>query len=134
LSASVPVLLVEDEAVLLLHLEDVLEEAGFAVASASDGQQAIDLIAAWNQEYVGLITDIRLGQGQDGWEVAREARKRNPSIAVIYMTADSAADWSVRGVPNSQVLQKPFVDIQLLTALSHQLNKIDSDPDLGSTL
>ena len=33
------------------------------------------------------------------------------------MTGDSAADWSAEGVPNSVMLQKPFAEAQLLTAM-----------------
>jgi len=36
----------------------------------------------------------------------------------VYVTADSAADWPVKGVPNRVVVQKPCAGAQLLTALS----------------
>ncbi|MCW1402286.1 hypothetical protein OKA06_08095 [Novosphingobium sp. MW5] len=66
----------------------------------------------------GLATDIRLGDGPDGWEVAHYARKKYPDIAVVYMTGDSAAQWSAEGVPNSILLTKPFPEAQLLTAMA----------------
>jgi hypothetical protein len=43
-------------------------------------------------------------------------------MPVIYMTGDSAAQWSANGVPNSVLLRKPFVDAQLTTALATLLN------------
>jgi hypothetical protein len=40
------------------------------------------------------------------------------------MTGDSAYLWSAHGVPNSVLLQKPFVDAQLITALANLLNNV----------
>jgi CheY-like chemotaxis protein len=65
-----------------------------------------------------LITDIKLGSKMNGWEVARHARQTYPGIAVVYMSGDSAADWTAEGVPNSVMLQKPFATAQVTTAIS----------------
>ncbi len=42
------------------------------------------------------------------------------------MSGDSATDWAAQGVPKSIMLQKPFVEAQLLTAISSLLIEIDS--------
>jgi len=119
---QVLLLLVEDEPLLRLASGDTLEEAGFAVAFACDGSQAIVALGNHDPPLAGLITDIRLGSGADGWEVARRAREINPLLPVVYITGDSAADWPARGVPNSLILQKPFADAQLVAAISSLLN------------
>lgn len=41
---------------------------------------------------------------------------------VVYMSGDSAEDWSSKGVPNSIMLSKPFAPAQLVTAISNLLN------------
>src|SRR5205807_2564115 len=69
-------------------------------------------------ELSGLVTDIRLPGGSDGWEIARHARELRSDLPIVYTTADSAADWPVKGVPNSVVVQKPYAGAQLLTAIS----------------
>ena len=119
---QVLLLLVEDEPLLRLASGDTLEEAGFAVAFACDGSQAIVALGNQDLPLAGLITDIRLGSGADGWEVARRAREINPLLPVVYITGDSAADWPARGVPNSLILQKPFAEAQLVAAISSLLN------------
>ena len=43
---------------------------------------------------------------------------------VIYMSGDSAEDWSSQGVPNSIMLSKPFAPAQLVTAVSQVLNSV----------
>ena len=68
------------------------------------------LIIDASTELQGLATDIRLGAGPTGWEVAHHARKKYPDIAVVYTTGDGAADWFAEGVPNSVMLQKPFAE------------------------
>lgn len=109
-------LIVEDEPLIRLELVFSLESAGFDVAECSRGNDAI----AWidDAEHIqGLITDIRLGQGPDGWELARHARKKFVGLPVVYVTGDSAADWTAYGVPNSVMLQKPYGEAQMLTAI-----------------
>jgi hypothetical protein len=52
----------------------------------------------------------------------RRARELDPDITVVYMTGDSAADWSSKGVPNSVLITKPFAPVQIVTAISQLLN------------
>lgn len=116
-------LLVEDEALILHVLEDALTDAGYTVATAMSGAEAIAALDDGGRELAGLVTDIRIGDETSGWDVARHARGLVPLIPVVYMSGDSAADWPSKGVPNSAILQKPFAAAQLVTAISHLLNE-----------
>jgi two-component system cell cycle response regulator CpdR len=118
------ILLVEDEALVALALQDSLEEGGYAVHSVESGTDAIAIIDNGEPVIAGLITDIRLSGGPDGWMIARHARQVYPGIPVVYMSGDSAADHTSQGVPNSVMLQKPFVSAQLVTAISTLLNQV----------
>ena len=115
-----PILIVEDEALIRMGLADSLQPGGFAVAECSDGGEALGYIDDAPQ-LQGLITDIQLGAGPNGWEVARHARRKFANLPVVYVTGDSAADWTVEGVPGSVLLQKPYADAQMLTAMSNLL-------------
>ena len=115
-----PILIVEDEALIRMGLADSLKSGGFAVAECSDGSEALGYIDDASQ-LQGLITDIQLGAGPNGWEVARHARRKFANLPVVYVTGDSAADWTVEGVPGSVLLQKPYADAQMLTAMSNLL-------------
>lgn len=70
-----------------------------------------------------MLTDIQLGRGPDGWEVARHARELVPEMPVVYISGDSAHEWTARGVPDSIMVSKPFVDAQIITAVSTLLNQ-----------
>lgn len=120
-------LLVEDEPLIRTMLAEVLEDGGYALAEAENGEKAIAELSS-TKGFVGLITDIRLGPGLSGWEVARKARQGTPGIAVVYVTGDSAGDWVAEGVPNSVLLQKPFSGAQVTTAISNLLNAVDISP------
>jgi DNA-binding response OmpR family regulator len=122
------ILVVDDEWLIVEFLVDQLEEAGFAVISEPSGNGAIATFDAHAKEVIALITDVRLGTGPSGWDVAHHARTCVPTMPVIYMTADSAAEWAANGVPNSILIQKPFVAAQIITAVSQLLNAQSSNP------
>lgn len=122
-----PILVVEDEALIRMNLIDVLGDGGFTVHESVDGDTAVAEIDSCEVLH-GLVTDVRLGSEIDGWGVARHARMKFPSIAVVYVTADSANAWSSEGVPNSVVLQKPFADAQLLDAVTSLLREAGPQP------
>lgn len=74
------------------------------------------------QGIVALVSDIRLGNGPTGWDVARHVRRVSPDLPVIYMSGDGAVDWASMGVPNSIMIAKPFVMQQIIVALATLLN------------
>ena len=112
-----PVLLVEDEILLAYPVEELLREHGYGALVAHNGTDALKLIRQRHADFIAVVTDIRLGTGPDGWEVARRAREINPAVPVVYMTADSAASWEGLGVANSKMLRKPFLLDHLVEAL-----------------
>ena len=120
---AIPMLfLIEDEAELQEELFSILIDAGFDMVIASNGKQALEKLASDAAQFKVTITDIRMGNGPDGWEVGRRARETVPDMPVIYMSGDSGADWSSKGVPNCVMLTKPFASVQLITAVSLLLN------------
>ncbi len=127
MSNEVLLLLVEDEPLVQLSAEDALTVGGYGVISASDGAEAIALLDSRHQELSGVITDIKLGSGPSGWDVARHARELRPELPVVYATADSAHEWPVHGVPKSVVVQKPYASAQLVTAISILLTEADTN-------
>jgi len=85
-----PILVVEDEPLVRIIIVEALQEGGYTVLEAEDGLGAIEQID--QQEQIrGLVTDIRMGAGPSGWEVAHHAREKFSSLAVVYVTGDSAA-------------------------------------------
>jgi CheY-like chemotaxis protein len=125
LANSVLLLLVEDEPLVLISTQDALEAGGYEVLTAADGHDAVRLLDDRYAELAGLVTDVRLGSGANGWDIARHARSLKPELPIVYTTGDSAAEWLVEGVPKSVLIQKPYADAQLITAISTLLVQTD---------
>jgi CheY-like chemotaxis protein len=118
------VLLVDDEVLIRDLVQESLEEAGFAVVPLGAGAEAIERLQD-GDAFCALVTDINFGAPPGGWEVATSARELSPAIAIVYMTGDSAHEWSAHGVPNSVVIAKPFAPSQIVVALASLLNRTD---------
>lgn len=116
------ILYVEDEHLIAMAIVDVLQEAGFDVVHIDDGRAALTKLDE-GAEYVALITDVRLPSGVDGWAIGHHARQLNPLLPVVYVSGDSVADWAAEGVPKSLMLQKPFANAQLITAVTTLINE-----------
>ena len=69
-TATPLLLLIEDEAILRLDLEGVLEGAGFELISLHSATTAIGEIEKDCSRFGGLVTDIDLGNGPSGWDIA----------------------------------------------------------------
>jgi DNA-binding response OmpR family regulator len=116
------VLVVEDEEAIRHVLEAALTDGGFVVAVAASGDDAMAMLNADGQHYSALITDINLPGNFSGWEVARHSRELNGALPVVYMTGASAHDWAAQGVPNSQLMPKPFAVAQVVSAVTQLIN------------
>jgi CheY-like chemotaxis protein len=115
-------LVVEDEPTVLMFLEEALAESGYTVVSARNGGEALNILGDGLSDFSALVADIRIGDGLDGWEIARCAREIIPDLPIVYVTGDSAISWSEEGVPNSVLIPKPFNRSQLESAIEKLLN------------
>lgn len=114
-------LVVDDEPLIAQLVETSLLEAGFEVVVVHNVDEAKAKIDDLGAGLSTLVTDVRLGAGS-GWVVAVHARERNPNLPIVYMTGDSAEAWKVHGVPDSVLIEKPFVGAQVVTAVTTLMN------------
>jgi DNA-binding NtrC family response regulator len=115
------VLLVEDEILLCWILEEALGEGCYDLVTVKNGNDGI--AALESRHFDALVTNIRLRDGPDGWEVSKRAKQINPEMRVIYVSGDSAAKHELEGVENSLMLAKPFEPHELKDALDEQLKR-----------
>jgi CheY-like chemotaxis protein len=86
------VLLVEDEITVLILAESVVQGLGHSTYSAGSVVQALALLDDPGEIDL-LFTDIRLPEGDlGGFEVAEQARRKNPNLKVLYTTGDTITD------------------------------------------
>ena len=114
-----PLLLyVEDDPLIRETMVESLEEAGFKLLVADHGDQAVQLLVAHAADLRGLITDVNLGDGPDGWAITKEARQLMAGLPVVYVSGASDHEWTSEGVPGSTIIAKPFASTQLVVAIS----------------
>ena len=111
-------LVVDDEIPIQAALEQTFTDAGYDVSTASDGIQAIDLLELRAGSLGALITDLSLGRGPDGWQVARRARELAPTLPVVYITGGRGREGVPTWAPDGVMLLKPFTDDHLLVVVS----------------
>jgi len=112
----VSILYVDDEPLIQDMVEAALHDAGFSVVLATTPAEALEAVKAPGLR--GLVTDINLAHPIDGWEVARRAREAHPQLPVVYVSGLAEGEWTVKGVPQSLMIPKPFVPAQIIVALS----------------
>ena len=124
------VLVVDDDPVVGKSFDRVLSGRGYAVVTASDGDEALRKIAA--EEYDVVFTDIRM-PGMDGIAVAEQIRERQPWLPVVivsgYATAENEARARAAGV--SAVLHKPLSPQMIEDSARERLLERDAAPMPG---
>jgi DNA-binding response OmpR family regulator len=118
-SNAVRVLVVEDEALIGGFIEDALSDGGFEACVVHSGEAAPSTFCDGRERCRALLTDVDLGDGISGWELARQIREITPGFPVVYMTGASARDWKSQG---SVLIEKPFVPAQLVHAVLQLLD------------
>lgn len=111
------VLLVEDDFLVQEVMQVTLEDAGYEVATAGGGAEALAVLQERSGDFGALVTDVNLGGAVDGWAVGQMARRLAPRIGVVYASGDSEHVWRTHGAPGSVMLPKPFEPHDLIAAV-----------------
>lgn len=96
-------------------LRKALERAGYTVDEAPDGAKAIEKVRA--RRYLLVLSDLML-PGNSGLDVLREAKRVEPSLPVILVTAYGSVEEAVMAMKEGafDFIQKP-VDLDHLKLL-----------------
>lgn len=113
-------LLVEDEPGIANFLKQGLEEEGYAVDWANNGDEGLDL--ALTGEFDLLILDWMV-PGKSGIEICTVFRKQDTSTPVIFLTAKDTVKETIFGlqVGANDYIKKPFHFDELLERVRVQL-------------
>jgi two-component system, cell cycle response regulator CpdR len=103
------ILLVDDEEPIRGFLKRSLEMDGHFVATAIDGGDGLDRLAADEGAYDLLLTDIRMPI-MDGIALALAAKRDYPELTILLMTGYADQRERARGLETivADVLTKPF--------------------------
>jgi PAS domain S-box-containing protein len=120
------ILLVEDEAAVRTTVRRQLESLGHRVLSAAAAPDALE-IARTTAPIDVLLTDVVLGTGMNGVELAAEVRAGRPSLPVIFMSGYAAVNEARDRLRDSAApfLSKPAT----LSQLERAVNTVCTEPD-----
>lgn len=117
-AAALVVLVVDDDAVIRAYVARALTLAGFEVAAAADGREALRLVAEDRVRPAVVVTDIEM-PGMTGVELAARLLALRPTLRIVMMTGDPGRAEAARGHPSivDEVLLKPMRPEELVRAV-----------------
>jgi len=104
------ILVVDDDDDVRTMVSELPIEAGFQVAAAATGWEAIALIE--ERKFDLVVADIRLPGGLDGLAMARHVRLRQPALKCLFISGNS--DPVVCDPALDEFVAKPFRPFELV--------------------
>jgi two-component system alkaline phosphatase synthesis response regulator PhoP len=124
------ILLIEDEAGLILTLTDRLSREGYAVESTRDGESGLERASA--DAFDLLLLDLMLPR-MNGFDVCRELRRRGVATPIVMLTARGQVLDKVTGLKlgADDYVTKPFEMAELLARIEAQVRRGPVAPPPG---
>ncbi|MBQ8888275.1 MAG: response regulator transcription factor [Bacteroidaceae bacterium] len=119
---KIHVLLVEDERTLAMIIKDTLEEQGFLMSTAFNGEEGLRLFYTEKPDVV--VADVMMPR-MDGFEMVRRIRQTDRQTPVLFLTARSGINDVVEGfeLGANDYLKKPFSMQELMIRIKALLHK-----------
>jgi PAS domain S-box-containing protein len=114
-------LVVEDEVGVRRVIVRMLESAGYRVIEASDGAEALAVIAVHHEEVDAVVTDVSMPV-MDGITMARELRRSRPDLPLLFISGNAEAGILDEFGAGVSMLSKPFPSARLLTTINAMLS------------
>ncbi len=118
------ILIVDDEVNIVISLEFLLEQAGYYVRVAHNGQEGLEKIATFEPDLV--LLDVMMPR-LNGFDVCQKVRENSDwsHIKIIMLTAKGREAEITKGLAlgANAYITKPFSTRELLTAVKHILEE-----------
>lgn len=106
-------------------LATAFEHRGVRVSVAGNDVEAYSAITTTGfRDVVALVTNVNLGRGTTGFDVARAARAVRPDLAVVYVTAEDRPT-TPHEVPDCLTVRKPRTLSQVADLVLDYLHRRD---------
>ncbi len=116
------ILIVDDEKNIRRSLEMILNDEGYDIRQAEDGEQALALI---REEPVDLVLLDLLMPGRDGLDILQEIRASRPDTAVVMMSGHGSIVQAVQAVKSGayDFIEKPLTKEKILIIVGNALDQ-----------
>ena len=117
------ILLVEDEAAIIMLATAMLEELGYHVFAANSPAEALSVAEVHQGEIQLLLTDVVM-PGMNGRDLAKQVQKMCPEMKTLYMSGYTANVIAHHGVLDEGInfIQKPFARSDLSLRIREALD------------
>lgn len=105
--ASICLLLVEDDPLVRDTVAMMLEEEGYDVVEAADARGALQMVRN-GLEAPLIVTDVDLGPGPSGADLADELHRLRPDLSIIFITGRTTSLAGRTLDDREAILPKPF--------------------------
>ena len=85
------ILLVEDEALTIMDLGDVLEGGGYDTVQCASAERALSILQA-RPDICGLVTDVELSGRASGFDLANSVFLARPELPILIVSGRAAPD------------------------------------------
>lgn len=115
------ILVADDEETIRAILKEELEEEGYAITTAVDGEDAIRLLR--QDKFDLVLADIKMPRA-DGFDVLRTVKAEQPSVRVIMLTgfADLKNAIESKRLGADDFVSKPYDIVDLVTMIERVLS------------
>jgi CheY-like chemotaxis protein len=125
------ILVVEDEFWIMQDVAEQLEKNGFQVLCARNADEALSLVEAGREIHL-IFTDINMPGGRDGLALAREVRRRWPTIQLLVTSGRNRADDLA--LPDADTfIPKPYQPRQVISRIARLLGYDENGKEAPAT-
>ena len=124
-TATLPVLLIEDEPAVMSYVRAALERSGYSVVGTESGADGLKLLE--KGEFLGVVSDMRTPGGVDGADVHAWLAQHRPELAarIVFITGDIANEETVATLrrTGAPCVEKPFRVHQFISVVEKTMGK-----------
>lgn len=127
---KIRLLYVEDEPFLARIVQESLESREFEVLLINDGSGAVAAFERFKPDI--CVLDVML-PNKDGFTIAREIKKKNPGMPIVFLTAKTQTEDLLQGFESggNDYLRKPFSMEELIVRIHNLLRIVSGQPQHG---
>jgi DNA-binding response OmpR family regulator len=118
--AEEKILLVDDDSSIRVMLTRVLNDAGYTVECAKDGNEALE--HARDNKIDLVLLDLNM-PGRDGWDTFEQLTAAHPMLPVIVITARPSQQFTAMAAGTGALMEKPLDLPKLIMAIRDLLDE-----------
>lgn len=122
------ILIVDDEARMRKLIKDFLNNKGYHILEAEDGEKALEVYEENQSKIMLILLDVMMPK-LDGWSVLRQIRQKNKDVPIIMLTARGEEQDELFGfeLGVDEYISKPFSPKILVARVEAILKRTGKD-------